>query len=636
MGDSYEVFLDDLVQAIAVNATEDPEEAANIVEITIQSKDKLERHYKVKLTDWIQEFRGTVNDSEIRSAFRKGVPDRKIVTFGTSFLEQRMQIVAPFFINGNKLGFKERFDQMLTEGDNSTGDKQHDYMRLYAEVLFILMGNIAAAKQSSTDDLDEEGFFDAPLEASAKKTVAKDGAKVDEVKKTGGLESDRRLRQPILETKNDLKDVGKGRDTSRSRGSALVPKESIREASGSKLQGKLFSSYGDEGDRGDEASGEDDFSISGQSAVSTERSDSEDELISSLKLHNSGAKKSTKDHYNNSKAKQAKKAGRLMQAQRNNFDKDARPLSIAALTRMVQSPEGLTMFALNGGQYKVKLSNAQKSSGIKRLLYTLAVPPDGKRSVEECGERYNALHIFPRSQAQLEAFLSEQQSFLHAAVAAKGKSISSENLLDAHNMTVEITEFRRKLMRLCETTLTPYPRQHITIYAVILRFVIITWNTALAHNDITLLTSNFETRWERDYKSLVFRGDDGETVQEIAEALAFLQYICSTQACSAIGMAPEHCFFCNIGVYCSVSTKDTTHGKDKGFEEGYKAWRAKLKSGEDMTRETYKRSLPAGGAKASAPARARQQVLTVSSTYSALSRDQSVIAAPRAEFYGRA
>jgi hypothetical protein len=297
----------------------------------------------------------------------------------------------------------------------------------------------------------------------------------------------------------------------------------------------------------------------------------------------------------------------------------------------------MIIFAVNKAQYSVRLLNANKVSGVKKLQIEMVSPPSGKRSVGECGVRFESLHCFPQSHAQLEDFFAEQFDFLHDMSARSGEDMSQQALVKIHSISVAMTNFRRMILRLCDVVLLPYPKLHITIYAVILRFLLVTWNMAMAHDDIDLLTTSFQQRFERDYQPLLFGANMGETVQGIADAMTFIHYICPSHHCSAVGMAAEHCFHCSIGVHCSGgggggSDKDG----GKGFTEAaYKAWRGKIESKgskEDITRAAFKKTLPLSTS--AAPTRA--QARTVVSTYTALARNQSVICAPGAAYEGHA
>lgn len=628
---AYAKFIADEVLVIKELMGSDPEFGECLATRVINSKENLLAYYDDAegLNGWLKVFRDDdANWLRVKLAFRRSIPGLgKVGNFGVPFILKQVRELAPFFINGSASTSAYEALQASIVVDEATEDPViedgdlKEYARLYAEILFILMETSAQV---------ESALKKGP-ELPPPETVKLKTAKVGSTNKTVPLEkADASVGlfkgfAKAMTGGGGAKDVSKG---------LHLP-----------TTGKSFYNRGG-GESEGEGSGDDNdgLSVSSQSSIDTEEGDDDD--VSGLleQLQKSSHRKGEGDKKEGKKGarkgsgnglKRAKKEAMLLMAERSNFDPDARMLSITALTRMVHSPKGLTMFALNGARYSVTLVNAMKVSGLKRLLITLISPPFGTKSISMCGERVTARAIFPQSAEQVEVFLSEQQGFLHDTVTIMGKGVSSENLMLVHGMTVQITEFRRKMARLCQTTLLPYPKLHITIFAVILRFMISTWNMAIAHDNIELLTLDFETRFERESKPLLFGCSEGATAQGIAESMAFLQYICPNQQCSAIGSAAEHCFYCGVGVHCSQGGRDsdTINQNDrKAMEAAYQTWRAKQGGSADITRAAHKKTLSSSP---SAQPKARK-TLTIVSTYAALARDQSIIAPPRAEFYDRA
>ena len=169
---------------------------------------------------------------------------------------------------------------------------------------------------------------------------------------------------------------------------------------------------------------------------------------------------------------------------------------------------------------------------------------------------------------------------------------------------------------------------HVTRWAVLLHFLIITWNTAMTRGEFKYLTLDFDNRWNQEFEALI-QETNGRTLARIDDCMKFLLYVCPTKTCGSLGFCAEFCFYCKTPVK-GVGTAVTAQlgSKAPGF---YKAWTAYLAIGTNKTTGSKALFLAsAAGApfrdgKASTPASVPRTFGTVTEAYHFLETHQDLV-----------
>jgi hypothetical protein len=320
----------------------------------------------------------------------------------------------------------------------------------------------------------------------------------------------------------------------------------------------------------------------------------------------------------------------LMSAERSNYAMDGRPMTMRAIVLAIQSDEGFVLHSIDKGTHTFRQMNATKAKGEKMNRFAILFPPHGVSSKAACSSRNRVQYMFPRSRQQGEDFFNEQQDLLNDQ--SERASTDIEALREMNNKSSQLAIFRRKFARMVEVVMDPYPKQHVTLWAVLAHFLLITWNTAMVFDDISLLNRRFQERWEANFADKS-RMINGVSVQQIQESMIFLQYYCPNPGCFSTGMDGSHCFHCGTGSCCDSAV--TTN--KAGSQEAFRKWKAaQLKAGvkAPITYASFKASA-ASTATTPSPA-VRATTRTIVSTYEALARDQSEIVAPASSYFGTA
>ena len=321
----------------------------------------------------------------------------------------------------------------------------------------------------------------------------------------------------------------------------------------------------------------------------------------------------------------------LMSAERSNYAMDGRPMTMRAIFLAIQSDEGFVLHSIDKGTHTFKQLNATKSKGEKLNRFGILFPPYGVSSKAACSSRNQVQYMFPRSRQQGEDFFNEQQDLLNDQ--SERASTNIEALREMNNKSSQLAIFRRKFARLAAVVMDPYPKQHVTLWAVLAHFLLITWNTAMVFNDIGLLNLRFQERWEANFADKS-RMINGLSVQQIQESMVFLQYYCPNPGCFSTGMDGSHCFHCGTGSCCDSEGK----ANKTGANEAFKKWKAaQLKAGIKASELTFASFRASNAYTAPTPSTAaRATTRTIVSTYEALARDQSEIVAPASSYFGTA
>jgi hypothetical protein len=87
---------------------------------------------------------------------------------------------------------------------------------------------------------------------------------------------------------------------------------------------------------------------------------------------------------------------------------------------------------------------------------------------------------------------------------------------------------------------------HVTEWAVIQYFIVVTWNRAFCRGDSSLLISNLDVRWQAWFAPLVDRMGD-VMKQPMSVAMKFLGYHCTMPTCRFHGFCATLCGACKNG-----------------------------------------------------------------------------------------
>ena len=97
-----------------------------------------------------------------------------------------------------------------------------------------------------------------------------------------------------------------------------------------------------------------------------------------------------------------------------------------------------------GGIHSVRIKKGSNKS--KDLTVKMLYGPSGRRDRVECGAKDYCPNIFPRSRAQFEDFISEQENLLHRVVTSKGVSKKKQEKFGSYMVTLKT--FRKKFNKL--------------------------------------------------------------------------------------------------------------------------------------------------------------------------------------------
>ena len=114
---------------------------------------------------------------------------------------------------------------------------------------------------------------------------------------------------------------------------------------------------------------------------------------------------------------------------------------------------------------------------------------------------------------------------------------------------------------------------HVSRWAVLLHFLIVTWNTAMVRGEFKYLNIEFNSRWNNEFDSRTVVSN-GRTPARIQECMNLCLYICNNQSCSAVGWCDQICFFCKTSSSSKCSVKNEAILED--YNEAWKLYNASL------------------------------------------------------------
>jgi hypothetical protein len=318
-------------------------------------------------------------------------------------------------------------------------------------------------------------------------------------------------------------------------------------------------------------------------------------------------------------------------AEKDNYDPGShRCLTMCQLVSTIRSKEGLIIFDVAGSAHSVALQKDVHNKTLNTEV-TLLSGPFGKRDKNQCGVKERCPNIFPQSRVQYLDFMREQTDMLQriSKAALVNKDYSAYQMINEDLAT--LYQFNEQFSRRVELVMGGvgmHKPHHITRWAVLLHFLIITWNTAMTRGEFKYLTLDFDNRWNQEFEALI-QETNGRTLARIDDCMKFLLYVCPTQTCGSLGFCAEFCFYCKTPVKGGGTTAAALVGnKAPGF---YKAWSAYLAIGTNKTTGSKVLFLasaagaPFRDSKATTPAVASRTFSNVTEAYSVLETHQDLV-----------
>jgi hypothetical protein len=244
---------------------------------------------------------------------------------------------------------------------------------------------------------------------------------------------------------------------------------------------------------------------------------------------------------------------------------------MSQLARKISSKEGLPMFDIIGAMHVVRT--------VKRGLQyevesSFQFGPNGEFGKERCSLQDEARNILPRSRSQFEPFMREQKELLWNSDQSNEDQAKTAKIL---------SKFEAKMKRRIEVVMgrvgsSSEMSQHITLWSILLQYLIVTWNGAMIRDKPKYLLRDLDHRWEREFQDKCSFAN-GTSAQPIEDSLKFLQYRCPNPKCGALGMCAEICCFCQEGPSSAPKASSTFKHSLADTEKAFKAWVAKAKAG---------------------------------------------------------
>ena len=298
-----------------------------------------------------------------------------------------------------------------------------------------------------------------------------------------------------------------------------------------------------------------------------------------------------------------------LRAQQETYDPAERVVTMDELTMRLESSNGLIIYDINGGEHRVRVTE-----GKRRFTVDLICGPSGRRDPRACGVKDLCPNIFPRSRKLFDRFLKEQEDLIQRRLGRELIDLRAQR-----DVVTRLRDFKEAMLRRIDMVMGPVEKpkpHHITLWAVLLHFLVVTWNCAMTRSDFDLLLHGAGQRWDLEFSGrcqLV----DGITFQDIEPAMLFLAFSCPAPKCRAPGMCAACCGFCSA----TLPGQTSASGKSKAeFDKAYSAWKA---TASDRTVKAFIADNPSFARKP-----ASQSTVTLLGAYSWMARNQSAIVVP--------
>ena len=275
------------------------------------------------------------------------------------------------------------------------------------------------------------------------------------------------------------------------------------------------------------------------------------------------------------------------------------------------------------------------------LRVKLISGPKGRRSEYLCSIRDACPSIFPQSRAILPDFVRQQDALIINRLNAASAAGNNIEVLEVTRIMDILRRFHTSFARRVNLVMGPLeqPRSlHVSRWAVLLHFLIVTWNTAMANDQFDLLNIDFDTRWNRDFEHLTVESG-GRTVARIEDCMKFLQYSCSGLKCGTMGMCEQFCFYCGISPKQAAAKSDAP--PDPARQAAFKTWQSTLTQGApshmgiflaSSAGVSFKSSKNSKTTSEDASSPSRSTFSSVTDAYAYLETHQDIVVAPSSRF----
>jgi len=319
-------------------------------------------------------------------------------------------------------------------------------------------------------------------------------------------------------------------------------------------------------------------------------------------------------------------------AQKEMYNKDRRPITMEQVIRMVcDTSRGLIVYDILGNEHMVTMKKSS-STRVMSCRIKRGKGPDGANKAA-LSIMHDAPKIFPQSSKHFDGFIREQMTLASNArrIATDRDLISSiDDKVDTLNL------FKDKFLRRIQLVMGEVGAekvQHVSLWSVLLHFLIVIWNTAITSDRFSYLVSTeVDSRWEREFsdKCVVV---NGQTFQGIEESLKFLLYSCQNPKCGAFGMPANFCLFCTP---LTTTTSSQIGGTPNNFtkkekEAAYQAWKLTIAAPQSTHMSKFLLAFPKFVSTASAGT-SNKVVLSAEAAWSMLASNQKLITAPRVNY----
>ena len=252
------------------------------------------------------------------------------------------------------------------------------------------------------------------------------------------------------------------------------------------------------------------------------------------------------------------------------------------MTALIESEDGLFLFDAGGSIHAarhVKIPNKSMVRGAAEITVVAVHGPAANPLIRTQIGRNPGRALWVQSQAQLPHFFRSQAQLLRENSDAS----NAERVLALHDFSVDFTQ-------LADTVMEANPRQPIIAWAVLLHFLVVTWNRAMVHDDFSLLGTGIvlEKRWDAgfaDYIPSNSADKPGILNITVQPAMHLLGYRCPI--CYTAGWCGQACLPCKIGCGASAATADATGASTAAQESWDLAMRAAM--------AVWQQSVPKGG-----------------------------------------
>ena len=329
-------------------------------------------------------------------------------------------------------------------------------------------------------------------------------------------------------------------------------------------------------------------------------------------------------------------------ALRHNYELTAiQGVTMYHLTSQLMDKTGLTILDAADAEHSVtRVKDALNHSNT--LLVKLVSGPKGRRSEYLCSIRDACPSIFPQSRAILPDFVRQQDALIVNRLNAASAAGNNIEVIEVTRIMDILRRFHTSFARRVDLVMGPLeqPRSHhVSRWAVVLHFLIATWNTTMANEQFDLLNLDFDTRWNRDFEHLTVESG-GRTMARIEDCMKFLQYSCSGLKCGMMGMCEQFCFYCGIAPKQAAS-KPNNAPSDPARQAAFKAWHSTQAKGAPASMDIFLASsagasFKSGKSSKSAPkvpaSPSRSAFSSVTDAYAYLETHQEIVVAPSSRF----